>query len=69
MPYAAMLFGNREQQLLPATQEHLREEFLETTKIPMFIFAQNKNLGDTFRETGVAFAYTMEPKGGDSESP
>jgi|GEM_PF-3182824 len=44
MPYAAMLFGNREQQLLPATQEHLRTAFLETTKVPMFAFAQNKDL-------------------------
>jgi len=69
MPYAALLFGNREQQLLPPTQEHMRQEFQKTTKIPMFVFAQNKDLGDTFRETGIAFAYTMEPKEGDTVNP
>lgn len=65
MPYAALLFGSREQQLVPKLQDHLRQEFQKTAKVPMFVFAQNKNLGDVFRETGVAFAYTIDPKPGD----
>lgn len=60
MPYAAVLFGCREQQMLPHTQEAIKKEFQEQgVQIPMFVFMQNKGLGDVFRETSVAFAYTM----------
>ena len=61
MPYAAMLFASREQHMLPDTQESLREEFQDTAKVPMFVFMQNRNLGNIFRETGIAFAYTISP--------
>lgn len=65
MPYAALLFGSREQQLMPDTQTHiLKELFQGGTHIPMFAFAQSKNLGDVFRETGVAFAYTIDEEAG-----
>ncbi len=65
MPYAAMLFGNREQQLLPMTQQHARDLFQSGNHVPMLVFCQNKALGDTFRETAVAFAYTMGKEVGD----
>lgn len=66
MPYAAMLFASREQQMLPDTQESLRKVFqgadgMKDAKVPMFVFMQNRNLGNIFRETGVAFAYTISP--------
>jgi len=65
MPYAAILFGSREQKLLPATQEHIKKQFQEEgCHVPMFVFMQNKNLGDTFRETTIAFAYTISPECG-----
>lgn len=44
MPYAAMLFGRREQHLLPRSQEHLKDAFQTGNHIPMFVFAQNKRL-------------------------
>lgn len=60
MPAAAALFGCREQQMLPQTQEAIKKEFQENgIQVPMFVFMQSKNLGDTFRETAIAFAYTM----------
>lgn len=65
MPYAAMLFASREQQMLPATYEHLRQEFQADTKVPMFAFAQNRSLGHTFRETGIAMAYSISKEVGD----
>lgn len=64
MPYAAMLFGNREQQLLPMTQQHARDLFQSGNHVPMLVFCQNKTLGDTFRETAVAFAYTISHEAG-----
>lgn len=64
MPYAAMLFASREQQMLPDTQESLREAFQGNAKVPMFVFMQNRNLGNIFRETGIAFAYTISPSVG-----
>lgn len=67
MPYAAALFIGREQQLLPATQEHIRKQFQEDgVQVPMFAFMQNKNLGDVFRETSIAFAYTISKSCGDT---
>ncbi len=51
--------------MLPATQESLRVEFQKTTKVPMFVFAQNRTLGNTFRETGIAFAYTISTEAGN----
>jgi hypothetical protein len=59
MPYAAMLFGHREEQMLSPTREHIKTQFQSGYHIPMFVFMQNKDLGDTFRETGIAFAYTI----------
>lgn len=61
-----MLFASREQQMLPDTQESLRKVFqgsdgMKDAKVPMFVFMQNRNLGNIFRETGVAFAYTISP--------
>lgn len=70
MPYAAMLFASREQQMLPDTQESLRKVFqgadgMKDAKVPMFVFMQNRNLGNIFRETGIAFAYTISPTVGE----
>lgn len=60
------MFAGREKQLLPATQEHIRKQFQEDgVQIPMFVFMQSKNLGDVFRETSIAFAYTISKKCGD----
>lgn len=59
MPYAAMLFGHREEQMLSPTREHIKEQFQSGYHIPMFVFMQNKDLGDVFRNTGIAFAYTI----------
>ncbi len=59
MPYAAMLFGHREEQMLSPTREHIKEQFQSGYHIPMFVFMQNKDLGDVFRDTSIAFAYTM----------
>lgn len=64
MPYAAMMFGQREQQLLPMTQTHAKELFQSGNHVPMFVFCQNKALGDTFRETSIAFAYTISDAAG-----
>lgn len=65
MPYAALLFWWREQQLLPKTQEHLLKELFQAwSHVPMFVFAQSKNLGDIFRDTWVAFAYTISEEAG-----
>lgn len=51
LPYAAMMFGHRDQHLLPRSQEHLKDAFQTGNHIPMFVFAQNKRLGDIFRDT------------------
>lgn len=59
MPYAAVLFGCREEQMLPPTREHIKSQFQSGYHIPEFVFMQNKDLGDVFRETGIAFAYTI----------
>lgn len=59
MPYAAMLFWHREEQMLGPTREHVREQFQSGYHIPMFVFMQNKNFWDVFRDTGIAFAYTI----------
>jgi hypothetical protein len=64
MPYAAMMFGGRDQQLMPNTQTHLKDLFWWGTHMPMFVFAQNKNMGDIFRKTWVAFAHTISPEAG-----
>lgn len=64
MPYAAMLFGHREEQMLSPTREHIKEQFQSGYHIPMFVFMQNKDFGDVFRNTGVAFAYTISEKCG-----
>lgn len=48
--------------MLSPTQEHIKKQFQEEgCHVPMFVFMQNKNLGDVFRETGIAFAYTISP--------
>lgn len=60
MPYAAILFGHRDEQMLGPTREHVKEQFQSGYHIPMFVFMQNKDFGDTFRETGIAFAYTID---------
>lgn len=53
--------------MLPETQEHIKKQFQEEgVQIPMLVFMQNKNLGDTFRETSIAFAYTISKKCGDT---
>ncbi len=60
MPYAAILFGHREEQMLPATREHiLKEQFQTGYHVPMFPFMQNQNYWDIFRDTSIAFAYTI----------
>lgn len=59
MPYAAMIFGHREEQMLSPTREHIKEQFQSGYHIPMFVFMQNKDLGDVFRDTSIAFAYTI----------
>lgn len=64
MPYMAMMIGQREQQLLPMTQTHAKELFQSGNHVPMFVFCQNKALGDTFRETSIAFAYTISNEAG-----
>lgn len=58
-PYAAFLFGHREEQILPKTQTYAKDLFQSGTQMPMLVFCQNKALGDTFRETAIAFAYSM----------
>ncbi len=66
MPYAAVLFGCREQQMLSPTQEHIKKQFQdEGIQFPPFVFMQNKNLGDVFRGTSIAFAYTISQKCGE----
>jgi len=42
MPYMAMMIGQREQQLLPMTQQHARDLFQSGNHVPMFVFCQNK---------------------------
>ena len=64
MPYAAMLFGCRDQQIPPLQQDDLLKNFKKGNHIPMFIFAQNKKLGGIFRQTSVALAYTISPEAG-----
>lgn len=64
MPYMAMMIGQREQQLLPMTQTHAKELFQSGNHVPMFVFCQNKWLWDTFRETSIAFAYTISNTAG-----
>lgn len=64
MPYAAVLFGHREEQMLGPTREHIKEQFQSGYHIPQFIFMQNKDVGDTFRQTGIAFAYTISEECG-----
>ncbi len=59
MPYAAILFGHREEQMLSPTREHIKEQFQSGYHMPMFVFMQNKDLGDVFRDTSIAFAYTI----------
>jgi len=44
MPYAAMLFGRRGEEMLPATQTHARELFQSGNHIPMLVFVQNRQL-------------------------
>ncbi len=34
--------------------------------MPMFVFMQNKNLGDVFRTTGIALAHTISPECGNT---
>lgn len=52
--------------MLPQTQEHIKKQFQdEGVQIPMFVFMQNKDLGDVFRETSIAFAYTISKSCGD----
>ncbi len=57
-----MLIGQREQQLLPMTQTHAKDLFQTGNHLPQLVFCQNKALGDTFRETSIAFAYTISNK-------
>lgn len=64
MPYAAMIFGRRGEEMLPATQTHARELFQSGNHIPMLVFLQNRQLWNIFRETGVALAYTISEKAG-----
>lgn len=59
MPYAAVLFGCREEQMLPPTREHIKDQFQSGFHMPEFVFMQNKDFWDIFRATGVAFAYTI----------
>lgn len=59
MPYAAILFGHREEQMLPSTREHVKEQFQSGYHMPPFVFMQNKDLWNVFRDTGIAFAYTI----------
>lgn len=66
MPWAALLFSKRSDDLLPHTQTDAFKRFQAKTKVPMFPFLQGKNYGNIFRETGIAFAYTIEPKSGDA---
>ncbi len=52
--------------MLPHTQEAIKKEFQDNgVQVPMFVFMQNKNLGDIFRETSLAFAYTINKSCGD----
>lgn len=52
--------------MLPHTQEAIKKEFQDNgVQVPMFVFMQNKNLGDVFRKTSLAFAYTIDKKCGD----
>ncbi len=59
-----MLFGNREQQMMPKTQESLKKQFQEGYHLAPFVFAQGRNLGNMFRKTGIAFAYTISTDAG-----
>lgn len=52
--------------MLPQTQEHVKKQFQEEgVQVPMFVFMQSKNLGDVFRETSIAFAYTISKTCGE----
>lgn len=64
MPYAAVLFGCREEQMLGPTREHIKQQFQSGYHMPHFVFMQNKDFGDVFRDTGIAFAYTISPECG-----
>lgn len=55
-----MMMGHVEQQILPKTQEHMKDLFQKGNHVPMFVFVQSKNLGDIFRDTMITFAYTMD---------
>jgi hypothetical protein len=59
MPYAAVLFGCREEQMLSPTREHIKSQFQSGYHMPEFVFMQNKDFWDIFRQTGIAFAYTI----------
>gem|GEM_PF-1171774 len=43
------------------TRESIKTQFQAGYHIPQFVFMQNKDQGNIFRETGIAFAYTISP--------
>jgi len=45
--------------MMSFTREGIKTQFQSGYPIPQFIFMQNKDFGDIFRETGIAFAYTI----------
>lgn len=65
MPYAALLFGNRENQMLPKTAESIKKQMQEEgVQMPMFAFVQSKTQGDIFRDVGITMAYTISDEAG-----
>lgn len=61
MPYSAVLFWSREEQMMSFTRESIKAQFQSGYHVPQFVFMQNKDFWDIFRETGIAFAYTISP--------
>ena len=59
-PYYAWLLAGGEQNIPPQMQDDIYQQFREQSiKIPPLIFWQSKNLGDTFRDACITFAYTI----------